>query len=475
MAQQNITTELKLSLSHLKASLGLEKNIHSLVDPLNLNVRAELLLGLEGLAGPLNGQMSIACGRVTCHVGPHHLYVLDTLFSDLMKSFRSGPEAAAGHQPENMTPGRVGAGLDDDVGEAFYDDLRLGTFSFSEDSDARRSIPPPYQAVYGPNTLTWSYPKPRTLTKMVILPIPLTQALRDQENQTDKAVECQLLYWSRIRSGWILYQSFLLTEGSVTHVDLPLFSDRSSEYAETWRLEVFPFGSDVRSEICCSLVSAMRVDSFYSRRMLPNFQVVVDIKSLALVLHNHLTYAATRLGAEWRGLSLEENYPRDQAFLRLVADAVGGEVCLWRQLGGGTGAGAIKSNLRFRGSVHYTDLSYLAQHTLLAPTDVGLKLQLENRFVDLFADLGVAEVSFGAFALHVVKQSSQLWQQVERRLLLNSSVEVEEEEELVAMAQLVLVNESSQTLVYGQSFTDETLRIGTRRLAMYCWRSQKAR
>ena len=464
--QNGVSSVIKLSLSHINASLGLEKNNHSLLDPLNMTVRAELLHSLKLL--PVKGQISVSCGRLLCHIGPHHLHILETLHSDIVNILTPSPSIPGQKGPSTSS----GVEVDGDVGEAFYDDLRLGTFSFSEDPDARRSIPPPYQAVYGPNTLTWSYPKPRTLTKMVILPVPLTLALGNQEG-AEAGLECQLLLWSRIRSCWALYQSFRLQECNVTHVDLPLFSDRSCEYAETWRLEVFPFGN-IRTEICCSLVSAMRVDSFYSRRMLPNFQVVLDIKSLSLVLHNHLAYAATQLGGEWRGLTLEPNYPRDQPFLRCLADSLSAEFCMWRPPGvaGGLSAhGAIKSNVKFRASVYYTDMSYLAQHTLLAPTEVALKVQLENQFADLFADLGPAEVSFGAFAIHVVRQSRRLWQQVERRLVGPT----EEEELMVPLAQLMVVNESSQSLVYGQAHTEETLRISSKRLAMYCWRSQKTR
>ena len=195
---------------------------------------------------------------------------------------------------------------------------------------------------------------------------------------------------------------------------------------------------------------------------------------LHVVLHNHLAYASTQLGGEWRGLTLEPNYPRDQPFLRCLADSLSAEFCMWRPPGvaGGLSAhGAIKSNVKFRASVYYTDMSYLAQHTLLAPTEVALKVQLENQFADLFADLGPAEVSFGAFAIHVVRQSRRLWQQVERRLVGPT----EEEELMVPLAQLMVVNESSQSLVYGQAHTEETLRISSKRLAMYCWRSQKTR
>jgi hypothetical protein len=470
--EQGMNTEMNLAVSSLHSKLGLGKDIHNLLDPLNIGIRTELLFTPE--FDLIKGQVFFSSGKILCHAGPHHVHVLNMIRSEVFSilkpsQFRAGnSELAAISRPE----------ADDDDGEAFYDDLRLGTFSFSEEVDSQRSmVPPPYQAVYGANTLTWSYPKPRTLTKMVILPVPLTAALTRQEPENEAAgLECQLHYWSRIRSCWVLYQPFRLLECSVTHVDLPLVSDRSCEYAETWRLQVFPL-DNIRAEICCSLVSAVRVDSFYSRRKLPNLQVVVDMKSLSVVLHNHLTYAGTRLSGAWRGLSLEPTHPREQPFFSCLADAISAELCMWRQPSGGMAAtpAAIKSNVRFRGSMYYTDMSYLSQHTLLTPTEIALKLQLENNFVDLFADVGPAEISFGVFAIHVVKQSVKLWEQVERRLVGLSTGEEEKEEELVPLAQLIVINETSQTLVYGQAHTEETLRIGSKQLAMYCWRSQKTR
>ena len=58
--------------------------------------------------------------------------------------------------------------------EVFEDDLRKGSFKFSDQDNNTSKEIPPYQVVFNVNKglMTWCYPEPRFLVKAQIFPVP---------------------------------------------------------------------------------------------------------------------------------------------------------------------------------------------------------------------------------------------------------------------------------------------------------------
>ena len=454
-ANEQFNVVSNVSIKHLRSSVRLDKLKHSVLDPVNLDVTVNLTTDL--LLTPVKGFMIFNIGRLNVHLGPHQLFVLarfvDTVHTTV-ENRTAGAEAKSGVRTLSRKPVE---------GEHFTDDLRLGTFTIEENCPDLE-IPPPYRVCFNKNSLTWSYPRPRTLTRMVILPLPLTLAKEGTE-QGD-AVACQLQFWSGSRSCWILYQHFQLREGNVTHVDLPLCTDRRScEFAQTWRVQMFP-DSNIRDEIPCSLLSALRVDSYLSAAMLPDFQVVFRSKHLELTLHNQIQFSGCEMPEDLVGLNLDNTFPTDHPFSSLSLQSMSSEVSIWK---GSTDETSLKIISKGRFGANFTDYMYLAKHTLLKPCAITLKVQIQDNLLDVFADVGKAELTVGPFGLHTFTQSAKLWNDANTRLESEScSVQ------FTPLSQILVVNETSQVLIFGQSGTDEKIHIESRTVVMYTWRSHKA-
>ena len=453
--EDRINVEADTLIDNLRCSFDYGGDKYSLIDPVSLNITASASSDLY--LQPDKGSLIIATGKSNIHLGPVQLFLLDqyAAFINTEIQKKSGNENAQDIKIEEDFSS---------VGEHFADDLRLGAFTVEKES-VDIEIPLPYKVIYNKNSLTWTYPKPRTLTKMMILPLPLT--LAKEGDYSADSVSCQLQFWSSNRSCWILYTHFQLQEGNVCHVDLPLCTDkRSCEFSSTWRIQMFSDGN-IRDEIPCSLLSALRVDSYFSDAMLPAYQFVVHVKHIDLTLHNQLDYCGKKLEGDLAGLVLSEQCPKNQPFISFKVDGLSTELSVWS--GQKTKESSLKAIVRGRLGIEYIDYCYLAKHSLLVPSDLCLKLQVQENFIDVFTDIGRAEFSIGPFGLHTLLQSAKIWKQTEYYLSTGELAQ-----SFIPLTQILIQNNSCQALIIGQAGTDEQICIDERGVYMYAWRSHKA-
>ena len=91
--------------------------------------------------------------------------------------------------------------------------------------------------------------------------------------------------------------------------------------------------ASILPEVPCSLLSAIRVDSYYSSVQQPKYQVLLDAESVQLSFYNHLHHLQhTHLSTSqhFNGLKLEQNFPVDQNFMSASLDAVSFELSVWQ-------------------------------------------------------------------------------------------------------------------------------------------------
>ncbi len=99
-------------------------------------------------------------------------------------------------------------------------------------------------------------------------------------------VLCALQYWDKSLNSFRTYSEFFLSEQQVTHLDLPLTSDRKKvSVSEKWRIAL-DYQDDVsddnddktKTDIIVtpkSLVSVIRIDSYYNPNLIPKIQVKI--------------------------------------------------------------------------------------------------------------------------------------------------------------------------------------------------------
>ena len=152
--------------------------------------------------------------------------------------------------------------------------------------------------------MTWKYPQPRTLTRVSIFPVPFKKAsdLGTAASVEDsEEVACSLQYWDACLASFRTYSEFHLSETHVSHLDLPLTTDRKKVAVSTvWRVvldhDVLDNEDDfdrVDREIIVqpkSLVSVMRVDSYVNPGLVPKLQAAVDVSRVRVSVQNHLHF-----------------------------------------------------------------------------------------------------------------------------------------------------------------------------------------
>ena len=141
------------------------------------------------------------------------------------------------------------------------------------------------------------------------------------------------------------------------------------------------------------------------------------------------------------------------------------EICLWK----GLQDKSAKLSARGRVGVEFTDYLYLAKHQLIKPCDVSVKVQIQNTYLYVFSDIGTAEMILGPFGIHTLSQSFKLWGQSWDKLLDPAG-----QLPFVPLTQILIVNETSRPLMFGQVGTDERKLVESRSLLMYTWRSHKS-
>ena len=185
---------------------------------------------------------------------------------------------------------------DDPIGgpleQNYVDDLRAGAFHFVEKREIEWSEhAKPYQVIFteSPPAMTWIYPKPRTLSRLSVFPVPFVSAdkLFGEEEEDDldhDIVSCTLEYWDQCLKSFRAYSTFCLSEQELCHLDLPLLTDRKKlAVSDVWRIVVHGNSTSDRNSVKPqSLVSVIRVDSFYSPLLIPKLQVSLRLLPLKL-------------------------------------------------------------------------------------------------------------------------------------------------------------------------------------------------
>ena len=372
---------------------------YRLISPVCVGANVSFFTGLESFS-PVKGFARCSVGRLVLHLGPQHLKILHRIQGNLEQIFSSNSDDGSEEIPREDKVDQM-----DDDGEHYNDDLRLGTFTISEDKG--QELPTAYRVVYSSSSITWTYPKPRTLTKLTVLPLPLTPGIvvgvSTGEGESEPTVECQLQFWSVHRSAWTSYASFRLDESNIVHVDLPLYTDkRRCEFAHTWRIEMVAGSGCILQEVPCSLLSAVRVDSFHSTLHQPQFQFIFDAEQLQLCLYNHLCSTAKLPGkSELAGLNLQINHPLQQNFLTANLDAVSTEISIWKnQVSEGQ---TLKLTAKSRIGINIIDYCYLGSHQVVNTVELSARIQNEGSYVDVFLQVSQCDLNVGPFALHTLR------------------------------------------------------------------------
>ncbi|KAG7312970.1 hypothetical protein JYU34_000041, partial [Plutella xylostella] len=203
----------------------------------------------------------------------------------------------------------------DELGAHYYkDDLRSGAFKIVSGSQP----PMPYQVVLGATTVSWRYPNPRAVTRVVAYPLP----------QQEKELPCVLEQHCPMLNEWLPVSRFRLPIAEPREIDLFL-PPPDARFAEMWRFRAvdseteeepppFEFNPErfeprgasalklsesprprpVSTSTAEQLSSAVRVDSYFAPALLPTARAAVRFTSLEAYAHNTLPKLTSESSAQ---------------------------------------------------------------------------------------------------------------------------------------------------------------------------------
>lgn len=464
-----------------------------LLEPCNMQFRLELLwpawLPRCLLTSLPHTQLTIQSEYFSMTISPEHLLALKNLYNAYLPFIRS---------PSNMNPADVSSSLHMspsipasdthssetdfvDTEQHYTDDLRAGAFQFMDATNTleRDQIPLPYQCVFwesSPPAIAWRYPQPRSLTNVHIYPVPFKSAPDAEVGREDApVVVCSLQYWSECRGAYQHYAMFLLSETNESKVELPM--KPTSAVSAVWRvllagtqdlhghsqpISETESGDSVNTEVPVvsprALAACMRIDSFFSASLAPNFQACFNMTHIQISLMNQLLDSQVHpMPQELAEYLCDGNLPYDHSFLWCSLNHCSLFYSAWPE-------GRKIAELNTLCQLDVLDYGNLSPKNVLEPF-------LSNSSLALNAD-GTTEVSivsrpiafrFGPAITHSIAASLKLWQQ---ELDPQNRKPVQ-----VIISHYILCNDTVLPIVLGQVETDEQIILSSRQCHLYSWRS----
>ncbi|KAM3969019.1 vacuolar protein sorting 13B [Aphomia sociella] len=206
--------------------------------------------------------------------------------------------------------------VDSEAGDHYYkDDLRSGAFKIVSGGQ----LPMAYQVMVHGNVVSWRYPHPRTVTRIVAFPVP----------GQDKETSCVLELYSPTLGRWQSHTYFNLPVGEPKELKLYV-APPDAVFALMWRVRTCsettevppsfefnivkflprsdPLGCDSppeprQSQVCRSAVTAeqlsgvLRVDSYFAPRLLPHAKLSLRVVAFEFNAHNSLPFLSSQATA----------------------------------------------------------------------------------------------------------------------------------------------------------------------------------
>ncbi|TRY71636.1 hypothetical protein TCAL_05294 [Tigriopus californicus] len=425
------------------------------------------------------------------HVGPSHILAMDVI-RQYVEDFPFGTKPSVGplnleHDEVVIQP--VPKNEEAQLEQSYVDDLRAGAFQYVTNESSED--PKPYQVVFqrkAISAMTWRYPQPRTLTRVSVFPVPFMSASESgrHSNQEDEIV-CALQYWDGCLGSFLTYSTFKLSEFDVSHLSLPTTKDRQRcAFSDMWRvvLDYDPDQQDYdnldREVIVTpkSLVSVMRVDSYFNPNMIPRIQGSFHLPSVVLNLSNHLHFQGQKLARQYGNYLLKESHPMDQpvATLRLDSSLLG--VDIWAK-GFKCSDISVNSRLKTTPSVTVIDYAYLGSHYILLPTKIQVQANWNRNEKADELNLGINSkplaLRYGHFAHHTIQKTMFVWNQVLNR---EGDAELDptilRQDRVFSLTHYLVCNNTQVPIRFGQVNTEENHLLLPQNAFMYAWRSPKA-
>lgn len=351
----------------------------------------------------------------------------------------------------------------------YKDDLRAGAFQFVDaQTNNVNELPLPYQVVFwnkNASIMAWRYPQPRVLTKVRVFPVPFKVTTNDAPTSQ---ILCHLEYWSDCYNSYQPYTKFYLSETEMCHLELPI-NEPKPIIACTWRVLLMSVTvnedniktySSTRVPISPHvLAGCIRIDSYFSRALVPDLIILMNIASINVSLYSSIDKDNYTMPDGLKEYNCDMALPENQCFLTLHLQNVKAYVSSWN-------LESMMLDCTMDISTTILDYTFLSNLTLIEPFKARIQFSYANQISCNFASKPI-RLRFGASTAHTLFVSTQLWNQ---KIYANP----EAAHELVIVTPYVICNNCNIPLKFGQTGYEE-IYLPTRYCHLYAWRSQKCK
>ncbi|KAJ0183610.1 hypothetical protein K1T71_000033 [Dendrolimus kikuchii] len=406
----------------------------------------------------------------------------------------------------NVSNGRKSssASLDtQDANDHYYkDDLRSGAFKIISGGQ----LPMAYQVMLHGSSVSWRYPHPRAITRLVAFPMP----------GLDQEVECVLELYSPMLGNWEQHTYFNLPVREPKELHL-YAAPPDAVFAQMWRFRArgtneaqdTPYEFDItrfmpKSEptitdqpettgaryVCGvtaeQLSGVLRVDSYFTPRQLPLTRVVLRVAALEIHAHNSIPFLSSQVTA-LEGYYVSRPLMRSHRVLSIIARDITGHA----QLGSSAGCllladGNLSADImdcatgtmeqlvdefRFQSGVAVTNRSLCENpRTRVAASKVHVALHVPR----LRTLHSLAADWISALDEYIKSSVSTSTFEVPEKVQTKREVAAATAAALEGRVSLWIHNSCAAALRVGQEQTDEVVPLGPGARLAYRWRSPNA-
>lgn len=373
---------------------------------------------------------------------------------------------------------------------------RAGAFQFI-DATSSDQLPLPYQIQIisrEGGRICWRYPQPRAMHFIQIFPVPMHSPHLTAADH--KSIKCQLEYYSEAMNAFRPYCDFFLSEKHIQVLPLPALQCTS----EIWRIVVHQSyvsvtgahfqedddddddGSDDSDDNNVqhidsylnsdshlppntilnpkALVGCMRVDSYFSPKLVSDFQVAVNVAHLSFSLRNSFPDQMYRMPEPFQHYAKTSSDRDLHAFFRLYLRNTKSYANLYAD---GRIFGSVETML----NSSILDFSYLTMQPFVEDVQCNISLDVKEAGIDVSAVADVIRIRYGQSVGHTLLVSEQLW----RQMLCTDKMTAQTDNRAILATRFIVNNCTADVIRFGQHGTQEHLFIQTNESLFYSFRS----
>lgn len=306
------------------------------------------------------------------------------------------------------------------------------------------------------SAMVWRYPQPRALTKVKIFPVPY----KTSSSQEDVTISCVLEYWSEIRTCYLPFAHFKLSESEMCHLKLPEHNPKPI-VASTWRVSITTqqdISEDTSNDAAISpraLAACMRIDSYFNRSLIPRVTAAIYATKIEIALHNSFVKTIDLIIPEClSNYTPDFLYPETQRFLAFSIENLSVHVSHWQQ-------DWFSVDISSAAKCNVLDYEFLTEQALIEAFSWQAQISIADS-LKCNLIMRPIEIKFGPSIGHTLAVATQVWSKTK-----------EIDNNFVIMTRYIICNDISVHIRFGQTDTDEDILLPSKHFHMYSWRSQK--